>query len=166
MKYTEKYPLPISDYMKYLNLIDLERAERYLQEDLRMPIWNKFSKDILKGKYEYDASLNEFYYREVYSSKNEVIKYKTKRIPLQISSSSIKSLFGIEYYIKYLFRKGDILFIDEPEMNLDPENQLKFAELLVELSNSGVKIIISSHSDYLIRSTTNKILSAKVKMKI
>ncbi|MFJ7841284.1 AAA family ATPase [Lysinibacillus sphaericus] len=158
----EKYPLPISDYMKYLNRIDLDLADKYLDKEPRMNIWNRFSADILKGKYEYDSEQNEFYYREIYSTNKARIKYKQKKIPLQISSSSIKSLFGLEYYIKYLFSEGDILFIDEPEMNLDPENQTKFAGLLVELSNMGVKIIISSHSDYLIRSTTNKILNAKV----
>lgn len=159
---TEIYPLPISDYMKYLNLIDIEFGEKNLRAEEREKIWSNFSADILKGKYEYDSEQNEFYYREVYSLSNEKIKYKQKKIPLQIASSSIKSLFGLEYYLKFLFSKGDILFIDEPEMNLDPENQTKFADLLVELSNLGVKIIISSHSDYLVRSTTNKILKLQI----
>lgn len=158
----EKYPLPIADYMKYLNGIDLEFAEKYSKENSRLTVWNKFSSAILKGKYEYDAQQNEYYYRELYSSNEEKMKYRTKKIPLQISSSSIKSLFGLEYYFKYLFSKGDILFIDEPEMNLDPENQVKFAAFLFELTRFGVKIIISSHSDYLIRATSNEILKARI----
>lgn len=159
---TEKYPLPISDYMKYLNQIDLDFAEKYLNAESRFDIWNRFSSDILKGKYEYDSEQNEYYYRELFSTSKNKTKYKAKKIPLQISSSSIKSLFGLEYYFKFLFSKGDILFIDEPEMNLDPENQVKFAKFLFDLTTFGVKIIISSHSDYLIRSTTNEILNAKV----
>ncbi|MFP7254989.1 AAA family ATPase [Terribacillus goriensis] len=158
----EKYPLAISDYMKYLNLINPELLEGRLHHRNRMNIGESFSVDILKGKYEYDSEQNEFYYREVYSSNSDKIKYKKKKIPLKISSSSTKSLFGLEYYLKFLFSEGDILFIDEPEMNLDPENQTKLAELLVELSHKGVKIILSSHSDYLIRATTNKILESKV----
>ena len=47
-------------------------------------------------------------------------------------------------------------------MNLDPINQVKMAMILNELANYGVKIIISTHSDYLIRATTNAILKSKV----
>ena len=159
---SEKYPLPIADYMKYLNDLDLELAEKSSNNDARLAVWGRFSSEILKGKYEYDSQQNEYYYRELYSTSKEKTKYKTKKIPLQISSSSIKSLFGLEYYFKYLFSKGDILFIDEPEMNLDPGNQVKFAEFLYELTRFGVKIIISSHSDYLIRATSNEILKTKI----
>lgn len=159
---TAKYPFPIAEYMKYLTLIDMEITENHSEKITRNPIWNEFSTSILKGKYEYDHEQNEYYYREIYSNKNGNVRYKSKKIPLQIASSSTKSLFGLEYYLKFLFSKGDILFIDEPEMNLDPENQVKIAELLVSLSNMGVKVIISSHSDYLIRATTNKILNSKI----
>lgn len=159
---TAKYPFPIAEYMKYLTLIDMEITEYYSETSQRHSIWNEFSTSILKGKYEYDYEQNEYYYREIYSNKNGNVRYKSKKIPLQIASSSTKSLFGLEYYLKFLFSKGDILFIDEPEMNLDPENQVKIAEILVSLSNLGVKVIISSHSDYLIRATTNKILKSKV----
>lgn len=159
----EKYPLPIADYMQYLNRIDLHFDEERAITEKRTNVWNAFSVDILKGKYEYDAQKNNYYYREIESSSDEETQYKEKKIPLQISSSSTKSLFGLEYYLKHLYSAGDILFIDEPEMNLDPENQTKFAELLVDLSSEGVKVILSSHSDYLTRATTNKMLEAKVK---
>ena len=41
--------------------------------------------------------------------------------------------------------------IDEPELNLHPINQCKLARLLAELVNAGIRIFITTHSDYIIR---------------
>lgn len=81
---------------------------------------------------------------------------------MQIASSSTKSLFGLEHYIKREFSPGDILFIDEPEMNLDPVNQVNMASFITLLAKEGVKVVISTHSDYLIRAVTNEILQLKL----
>lgn len=162
-----KYPLAIADYMKYLNVINMNIEEGVFErnkDSKREALWMEFSEHILNGKYEYDEEANEYYYREIASiGNNRDIKYKKKRIPLQIASSSTKSLFGLEYYLKYRFSKGDILFIDEPEMNLDPSNQVRMASILTKLINYGVKVIISTHSDYLVRATTNYLLDSKIK---
>lgn len=49
--------------------------------------------------------------------------------------------------------KGDYLIIDEPEVNLHPEWQFKFAEILVLLAKQlDVTIYINSHSPLLIES--------------
>lgn len=138
-------------------------------DQLQKNIWFLFSTTILNGKYEYDSNANEYYYCEFDSISpnhfNDIAtkhKYKDDRIALQHASSSVKSLFGLEFYLKHKVSAGDILFIDEPEMNLDPMRQIKFAELISKLSQSGVRVIISSHSDYLIRATTNQMLKAQL----
>ncbi|MCK5111589.1 MAG: AAA family ATPase [Arcobacteraceae bacterium] len=43
-----------------------------------------------------------------------------------------------------------ILILDEPEVHLHPKWQLKMAELIVELVKNGVKILVNSHSPYMI----------------
>ncbi len=172
----EIYPTPISDYIRYLNTIDREEDFNGLygfdeenMDQLQKNIWFLFSTTILNGKYEYDSNANEYYYCEFDSISpnhfNDIAtkhKYKDDRIALQHASSSVKSLFGLEFYLKHKVSAGDILFIDEPEMNLDPMRQIKFAELISKLSQSGVRVIISSHSDYLIRATTNQMLKAQL----
>lgn len=67
------------------------------------------------------------------------------------SSSSVRALLDIGFYIKCKLNSGDILMIDEPELNLHPKNQRLFARLLAKLSNYGVKIFITTHSDYVIK---------------
>ena len=42
--------------------------------------------------------------------------------------------------------KNAIVFIDEPEINLHPEWQVKMAEVLYELARKGVNIVLATHS--------------------
>ncbi len=79
-------------------------------------------------------------------------------VPMQLSSSSVKSLYLLELYLRHLASVGDILIIDEPELNLHPDNQRKIASLLVKLVNSGVNVFITTHSDYVVREINNRIV--------
>ena len=81
---------------------------------------------------------------------------------MSISSSSVKSLFLLDLYIKHIAHYGDFLVIDEPELNLHPENQVKMAELIVRLINSGIKIIMTTHSDYIIKEINNRIMLSNI----
>ena len=42
------------------------------------------------------------------------------------------------------------MIFDEPENHLHPKWQLKFAEVIVKIVKSGVKILVNSHSPYMI----------------
>ncbi len=44
-----------------------------------------------------------------------------------------------------------ILVIDEPEIHLHPEWQIKFCKLIIELIAKGIPIVISSHSPYFLQ---------------
>lgn len=79
-------------------------------------------------------------------------------VPVYIASSSIKSLFLIDLYINYLAKEKGLLIIDEPELNLHPDNQRKMAGLLARLVNAGIKVMVTTHSDYLIREINNRIM--------
>jgi energy-coupling factor transporter ATP-binding protein EcfA2 len=82
-------------------------------------------------------------------------------IPLYIASSSIKSLFLIDMYINYLAEVGGLLIIDEPELNLHPDNQVKIARLISRLVSAGVKVLVTTHSDYLVREINNLVSLSK-----
>ena len=79
-------------------------------------------------------------------------------VPFYLASSSIKSLFLIDIYINHIAEKRGLLVIDEPELNLHPDNQRKMASLLARLVNAGVKVLITTHSDYIIRELNNRIM--------
>lgn len=79
-------------------------------------------------------------------------------IPIHMASSSIKSLALIELYIRSISRKGDVLLIDEPELNLHLNNQAKMAGIIARLVNAGVKVLITTHSDTILREINNRIM--------
>ncbi|MBU2957171.1 ATP-binding protein [Paracoccus sp. 1_MG-2023] len=82
-------------------------------------------------------------------------------IPLYIASSSVKSLFLIDMYINYIAKEGGLLIIDEPELNLHPDNQVKIARLISRLVSAGVKVLVTTHSDYLVREINNLVTLSK-----
>lgn len=73
-------------------------------------------------------------------------------LSLQNLSTGLKSFSIIELLLKSeVFSKLEYLILDEPEIHLHPEWQLKFAELIVLISKQfNIKVIITSHSPYFI----------------
>lgn len=74
------------------------------------------------------------------------------KIPLNMatSSSSVKGLSSLVFLLRYMIEPNEIIVIDEPEMNLHPKAQVQLIELLAMLANSGVYVIITTHSPYII----------------
>ncbi|MDR3254433.1 MAG: ATP-binding protein [Synergistaceae bacterium] len=72
-------------------------------------------------------------------------------LSLAESSASVRSLLITGLYLKFLANHGNILMVDEPESNLHPENQRRMARLFVRLANAGVKVFITTHSDYILK---------------
>jgi predicted ATPase len=58
------------------------------------------------------------------------------------------------------------LIIDEPEMNLHPEAQVKLLEILTMAVNRGLKVLITTHSPYITDHLTNLMECYVVKDKI
>jgi len=79
-------------------------------------------------------------------------------LEMHLSSSSVKALAPLVFYLRHVARKGHFLIIDEPELNLHPDNQRKVARLLGRLARNGIKVMISTHSDYVIREINNLIM--------
>ncbi|MGD1818693.1 MAG: AAA family ATPase [Pleomorphochaeta sp.] len=80
------------------------------------------------------------------------------KLNLSETSSSVCSLIELNYDLLKTPGTNFLLFIDEPEMNLHPINQREIARLIVLLINQGYKIIISTHSDIIIREINTMIL--------
>jgi predicted ATPase len=98
--------------------------------------------------------------------KNKEIGYVPKKtkgisVPLHITASATKSLLLLDLYVRNLAKEGDILVIDEPELHLSIENQRQMAGLIVGLTNIGLKCLITTHSDFLIREINNRIMLKK-----
>lgn len=139
-----RYAEPVKDYMQYLNNIGSNQKEKSNYHKYAKLI----QKNVLGGKYEVDDFGNIFFIPS--DNKN--------KLPLHFSSSTVKTLFGLVYYLEHLAEIDDYLMIDEPELNLHPDNQREVARVLAQLVNAGLKVIVSTHSDYFVRELNNLIM--------
>jgi hypothetical protein len=78
-------------------------------------------------------------------------------LPMHTSSSIVRALAGLNLYLRYLAQAGDLLIIDEPEMNAHPEAQLRIIELIAYLVNKGIRIVLTTHSPYVVDHLNNLI---------
>ncbi len=145
-----RYAMPIRHNIDYIRDLGdgVYKKKSFLNGDKE--ILDYFS-GILQGTYKV---VNQ----EVFfvTKKNKKQKNK-KQIPMHFSSSATKSLLELFFYIQHTAQKGDLLIIDEPELNLHPDNHILMARLLAHLLNKGINVFITTHSDYLIKELNNLI---------
>lgn len=89
------------------------------------------------------------------------VNEKTKQLYFQrngISIPTVSVASGIKSFgmLMRLIKTGNVsiskmLVLDEPEIHLHPEWQIRFCKLIIELVSRGVPIVVSSHSPYFIQ---------------
>ena len=70
-------------------------------------------------------------------------------------SSMVSELAPIVLYLRYLVRPGNLIIIEEPEAHLHPEMQTTFARQLVAAVQSGIRILITTHSEWILEELAN-----------
>jgi ABC-type multidrug transport system ATPase subunit len=80
------------------------------------------------------------------------------RLTINESSSGVRSLLDLGFYLRHVAQPNDLLMIDEPELDLHPVNQRKLARLFARLTNLGLRIFITTHSDYIIKELNTLIM--------
>jgi predicted ATPase len=144
-----RYARPIKEEIDFVrDIVDVHSKNKspLLKEH---PELAKLLKDIVGGDYKVEGGQILFAFRK---------GRKVQRIPLYLASSTVKSQLDIAFYLKHVAKKGDILLMDEPEQNLHPSNQRKMARLFVQLIKVGIKVLVTTHSDYLVKELNNLII--------
>lgn len=127
-------------------------------KEIKSPTYNiavEFEKEIISGEIKV-VSLEKFALPEI------VYNFENTQIPLHRASSTISELAPLFIYLKYIVRLPGVLIIEEPEAHLHPLNQSKLAKLLVKLVRSGLYLIITTHSEYLLGQINNFISLSKI----
>ena len=78
------------------------------------------------------------------------------------SSSMVSELAPLVLFVRGIVRPGDTLIIEEPEAHLHPAAQTKVALTLARLVRIGVRVIITTHSDWLLEQIGNLIREGEV----
>lgn len=110
-------------------------------------------KEILKGEIRFDPKKKKLTFSPEHS---ELVLNITE------VSSVVSELSPIAVLIKYILYQRispSLIFIEEPEAHLHPEAQVKLVEVFVKLVKAGVKLIITSHSNYIFNKLNNLVIN-------
>ncbi len=128
--------------------------------------------NLQKNKSAYYAFAEELEQRllggKIVVTKNGDVQFVPKagqKLPVHLSASIVKTLSSLTFYLKHLAKKGDLIIIDEPEMNLHPDAQVLLTRVFARLINSDLNLLMSTHSDYIIRELNNLISLGSMKNK-
>ena len=76
-------------------------------------------------------------------------------LPLMRTSSMVSELAPVVLYLRYVVRSGDVLIVEEPEAHLHPAMQAAFARELARLVHLGVRVVLTTHSEWLLEQIGN-----------
>ena len=146
-KVYQDYALPIKTNVDFTRQLEsIVKTTSFIAEN-HPDILADFA-DIIGGEYTVTRN-DQLYY---------VPKGKRIKLSMDQSSSAVRSLLDIGFYLKHEAQTGDLLMVDEPELNLHPENQRRVARLFARLVNIGIKVFITTHSDYIIKELNTLIM--------
>lgn len=148
--YSAGYPLPVESNVRFVNRFGSLEGRSSKLIDQYTGLIDDFE-SIAGGQY--------------VTSKEGVTYFIPRGTKIQLrlteASSAVRSLVVIWYWLKAEATKGNMLLIDEPELNLHPENQRAFARFLAKLVNLNVKVLITTHSDTILREFNTLIMLAR-----
>ena len=78
-------------------------------------------------------------------------------IQLQNASSMVSEIAPVVLYLRHIVKPGEVLIIEEPESHLHPELQVEFMQQLAIAVRSGIRIIITTHSEWLLDVLANSV---------
>lgn len=148
---TSRYALPIKDNIDYTRDIPTRKGQRSELYDDKL--FDKI-KDMMGGYYSTSGDDIAFTSRR---------KGRSFNLPLHIASSSARGLSDLYFYLRHVAEKNQLVIIDEPESHLDTANQIQLARLLARMAQSNLKVLITTHSDYIIKEINNLIMLSRLK---
>ena len=158
LRFADSLRLPHHFRVLFEKLKDKSKVNEEYGEDFNYKL-NKFQDKIthlINGKFKYAS--NDFDMEEhtifIDGSKVDGFVFYRNDVPFNMknSSSGSKQIGSFQMLLdnKQLC-ENDFLIIDEPEVNLHPEWQIEFAELIVKLVNDlNITVYINSHSPQFI----------------
>ena len=83
-------------------------------------------------------------------------------LPLMNASSMVSELAPVVLYLRHVVQPGDLLIIEEPESHLHPAMQVEFTRQLAAAVQSGIRIIITTHSEWVLEELANLVRLAEL----
>ena len=110
--------------------------------------------NVIKGKLHVDVNRDE--YPEIYYE-NEAGQFQLHQV-----SSMVSEIAPMILFLKDLIQPGDLFIIEEPESHIDASSQRNLARAIAMMVNAGVRVLITTHSDFFLNQINNSMLVAQV----
>lgn len=120
-------------------------------------IADKIELSILRGKISYNDKKKKLYYSPVNSN---------LKLELTETASFISEIAPLVAYIRHILQvrgaEKSLIIIEEPEAHLHPKVQVQLMEIFAELTKHNVKVILTSHSNYMFNKLSNMLLKKEI----
>ena len=137
----------LADFLEQLIEIDPgPPRSRESDQDLGRSI----EKDILGGSVSVDRSARIDYPRFAYRPAGW-----QNDLALANASSMVSELAPVVLYLRHMVGPGNVLIVEEPESHLHPAMQVAFTRQLVAIVRAGVRVIVTTHSEWLLEELAN-----------
>lgn len=150
--------VPVKSFLNMISVLQhssLSRREKTAKNDQSIARYMQLSvvleQQVLGGKLDYSTSEPDTTREILFTTTTTGVV--SMEIPAV--SSMVKELSPLVLYLRYLAKSGELLVIDEPEMNLHPEAQVKIIEFLAMLVNAGLPVLITTQSPYVVDQVIN-----------
>ena len=144
----------IADFLKLIN----NYKEREIYPSEIVEVSKTLENTVLRGEIETDRPIEvgdlQFRYRPLKSEKS---------LRMGQTSSMVSELAPLVLLLRSVVFYGDTLIIEEPESHLHPKAQTQIAITLARLVRAHVRVIITTHSDWLLQQIGNLIREGELK---
>ncbi len=150
---------PQNDY--FLTMSGMDAKDSQTAYPQLLGIAKAIEEDIAGGRVDLDIDSNRLMFTPSTTS---------LRLDLGATSSMVSQIAPLVVYCRYVLGKTQLhsasrpagasspramIIIEEPEAHLHPQAQVQLVEQLAALSRIGIKVVLTSHSDYLFNKVSN-----------
>lgn len=139
----------LGDFLEQIVYLGSQSHHSRPQEDL-LNVSSRIEKDVLGGTVHAQKSESGYPFF-IYRPEG----WKNEYLSLMNVSSMISELAPVVLYLRHIVRKESVLIVEEPESHLHPAMQVEFTRQLAAVVRSGVRVIVTTHSEWLLEALGN-----------